>query len=127
MVRGAPDLRTCALKYGPKLEKPLRREKKQEFANKKPKFDNARRLRGICFINPEDGEYNEISKNARRKVGSSNGGGYALKKIKKHSGLQETEAKSGESNTIPKTKYACIVEAHESTRQRPGIFSAERS
>ena len=36
---------------------------------------------------------------------------------KKHLELQETEAKSDESK-IPKTKRACIVEAHESTRMR---------
>ena len=37
---------------------------------------------------------------------------------KKHFQFQETEAKSCESNKIPQTKHACIVEAHESTRQR---------
>ena len=47
----------CGLMYGLKLEKPLRRERgKQEWANEKPKFDNARRLRCICYIDPEDGE-----------------------------------------------------------------------
>ena len=40
------------------------------------------------------------------------------KGTKKHSGLQETEAKSDESNKIPKTKHACIVEVHETKRQR---------
>ena len=30
--------------------------------------------------------------------------------------------KSRESNKIPKTKHACIVEAHESTRQRLESF-----
>ena len=40
------------------------------------------------------------------------------KGTKKRSSFQETEAKSCESNKIPKTKHACIVEAHESTRQR---------
>ena len=34
---------------------------------------------------------------------------------KKFSGLHETEAKCDESNTIPKTKHAFIVESHEST------------
>ena len=37
---------------------------------------------------------------------------------KLHSGLQDIEAKNDEFNKIPKTKYACIVEAHESTRHR---------
>ena len=99
------------------LEKPLRREK-QEWANEKPKQDNAGRLRGIDFIDPEDGEYEETIKKRKEKVGSSSGGGNALqKRKKKHSWLQETEAKSCESNKIPKTKLACIVQAHESTRQ----------
>ena len=55
----------------------------------------------------------------KEKVGSSNACGNALQKgTKKHSQLQETEATSGESDKLPKTKHACIVEAHESTRQR---------
>ena len=43
-------------------------------------------------------------------------------RTKKRSGFQETEAKSCESNKIPKTKHACIVEVHESTRQRLESF-----
>ena len=31
------------------------KKEKQEWANEKPKLDNARRLRGIYFIDPEDG------------------------------------------------------------------------
>ena len=43
---------------------------------------------------------------------------FQWRRDKKHSRLQETEATSDESNKIPKTKHACIVESHESTRQR---------
>ena len=32
--------------------------------------------------------------------------------------FQETEAKHDALNKVPKTKYACTVEAHEYTRQR---------
>ena len=85
-----PDLRMCGPKYG----------EKQEEANEKPKLDNPRRTRGISFIDPEDGELEETIKNA------------------KPSSVQETEAKSCESTKIPKREHACIVEAHESTRQR---------
>ena len=35
---------------------------------KKPKLDNARKLIGIYFIDPDDTECSEIIKNARRKV-----------------------------------------------------------
>ena len=33
-----------------------------------PKLGNARRLRGIHFINPEDEEYKETNRNARPKL-----------------------------------------------------------
>ena len=35
-----------------------------------------------------------------------------------HSSPQEAEAESCESNKIPETTHACIVEAHQSTTQR---------
>ena len=36
------------------------RKKKQEWAKEKPKLDNARKLRGIYFIDPDDRKYSEI-------------------------------------------------------------------
>ena len=44
----------------------LRRKRKKTGLWRKPKLDNARKLRGIFFIDPEDGEYEENMKNARR-------------------------------------------------------------
>ena len=44
------------------------RKEKQKWAFGKPKLDNARRLRGIFFIDPEDEEFKEIVKNARRML-----------------------------------------------------------
>ena len=41
---------------------------KHKWAIEKPKLDNARRLRGIYFIDPEDMEFKEIIKNVRRKL-----------------------------------------------------------
>ena len=43
---------------------------------------------------------------------------------KKHFPFQENEAKSCESNKIPKTKHACIVDEHESTREQFETISA---
>ena len=52
---------------------------KQEWANDKPKLDNARRLRGNYFIDPEDGEYIEKpSKMEKKTVGRSSGCGNAV-------------------------------------------------
>ena len=45
-----------------------KRKEKQKWAIEKPKLDNVRRLRGIYFIDPEDWEFKDIMKNARRKL-----------------------------------------------------------
>ena len=86
-------------------------KEKQKWPNEKIHLENARKLRGIYFIDPEDMEFKETIKNARRKLETS----VALAmpcKIMKICG-------SGESNKI-KTKLACILEADESTRMRMG-------
>ena len=41
-------------------------KEQQKWSHEKPKLDNARRLRGIYFIEPEDKEFKEIIKNARK-------------------------------------------------------------
>ena len=46
----------------------LKRKAKQKWAIEKPKLDNARQLRGIFFIEPEDEDFKDIMKNARRKL-----------------------------------------------------------
>ena len=43
-------------------------KEKQKWSREKPKLDNARKLRGIYFIDPEDKEYKETIKNARKKL-----------------------------------------------------------
>ena len=48
--------------------------------------------------------------------------------LKSPSSSRVTEAKLEASSKVPKTKYACIVEAHESTRQRvePSLENSNR-
>ena len=93
------------------------KREKQEWAIEKPKLNNARRLRGIYFIDPEDGENKETIKNARRKLEVSMDAAMPCKKGRKKQ-CSPQEARSCASNKIHQTKHACIVEAHESTRQR---------
>ena len=45
-----------------------KRKEKQKWAIGKPKLENARRLRGIFFIDPDDDEFKRFTKNARRKL-----------------------------------------------------------
>ena len=69
---------------------------------------NARKLREIYFIDPEDTEFKETIKNARKKLETSVAPAVPCKIMKKNCG-------SGISNKIL-TKLACILEADESTR-----------
>ena len=86
---------------------------RQEWAIEKPKFDNARRLRGIYFIDPEDMEFKKIIKNARRKLETPMAPAMPCKTCKK-SKHGETRSKTNDF----KSKFACILEASESTRMR---------
>ena len=56
-----PELRT-------KLGRISKLKEKQKWSNEKSKFVNARRLRGIYFIDPEDKEFKETIRNARKKL-----------------------------------------------------------
>ena len=87
-------------------------KEKQTWSNEKLHLENARKLRGIYFIDPEDKEFKETIKNARKKLETSVAPGMPCKTMKKKCG-------SGGSNKI-KIKLACILEADESTRMRMG-------
>ena len=90
-------------------------KEKQKWSNEKPKLDNARRLRGIYFIDPEDKEFKETIKNARKKLEVPMAPAMPCKTSKtcKHGQTR------GKTNEI-KSKLACILEASESTRLRIG-------
>ena len=53
-------------------------KEKQKWSEEKIHLDNARKLRGIYFIDPEDKEFKETIKNARKKVGNISCSCYAL-------------------------------------------------
>ena len=89
-------------------------KEKQKWSNEKLHLENARKLRGIYFIDPEDTEFKETIKNARKKLETSVAPAMPCKNIKSNKNCG-----SGASNKI-KTKLACILEAGESTRMRMG-------
>ena len=89
-----------------------KRKANQKWPIEKPKLDNARKLRGIFFMEPEDEDFKNIMKNARWKFEIPMPVTMPCK-TPIHSG-GETYCGIGKS----KTKHACIVEADESTRIR---------
>ena len=93
------------------MGKQAKLKEKQKWSEGKLHLENARKLRGIYFIDPEDTEFKESS---RTRVRSWKHQSLLLCscKIKKNCGNDAT-------NKIH-TKLACILEADESTRMRMG-------
>ena len=87
-------------------------KEKQKWSNEKLHLEDARKKREIYFIDPEDKEFKETIKNARKKLETSVAPAMPCKIMKKDCG-------SGGSNKV-NTKLACILEADECTRLRMG-------
>ena len=93
------------------MPKADQRKEKQQWVIEKPTFDNARKLKGICFIDPEDGECKETIKNARKKLETLLEAAMPCKMVRRQrfKELREFLA-SGDTHPHKKTKCACIVE-----------------
>ena len=83
------------------------RKQKQRWAVVKPKLDDARQMRGIFFIEPNDEEFKLTMKAARRKLEVPMPAAMPCKIPIKSSG--ETHSIIGNR----KTKYSCVVDADE--------------
>ena len=86
---------------------------KYKWAIEKPKLDNARRFRGIYFIDPEAMEFKEIIQNARRKLETPMVQLCLARRARK----TITERPGSKTNDF-RCEFACILEASESTRMR---------
>ena len=89
-----------------------KRKAKQKWIIEKPKLDNARQLRGIFFIEPDDEEFRHTMRNARRKLEIPMPAAMPCK--------TPVNCRGETCRNIEKikTKYACIVDADESMRIR---------
>ena len=84
-------------------------KEKQKWSEEKLHLENARKLRGIYFIDPEDTEFKETMKNARKKLETSVAPAMPCKIMKIVGVVHPT-----------KFKQNLRVEANESTRMRMG-------
>ena len=75
---------------------------------RKTKLDNARRLRGFFFIDPQDVEFKDIMKHARRILE------IAIPAVMPCKFQRENYRETCRTVEEHKTKNACIVEADES-------------
>ena len=90
------------------LGKNAKLKEKQKWPEEKVRLENARKLRGIYFIDPEDTEFKETTKNARKKLETS---------VAHFMPVKFTNCGSGASNKIQ-------MEVNESTRMRMGNSKA---
>ena len=86
---------------------------KQKCSLEKPMLDNERRLRRIYFVDPEDKEFKETVRNARKKLETPVAPTMPCKTRKK-----STKGETRNKTNGFKSKFACILEASESTRLR---------
>ena len=90
-----------------KIGKAAQKREKQEWKNEKPKLDNARRLRGIYFIDPDEEENKDIIKNARRKLEVRMDASMLCKKTrKKTTSSQETGSRRNVHRTPCRTHFS---------------------
>ena len=95
------------------MSKAPQRREKQQWTIEQTRLDNAGKLGGIYFNDPDDLEFTETMINAREKLESPMES--AMPCNVQH--LQRREACGKEPN-IRRSRYACIVGAHESARKR---------
>ena len=78
MVRGETNEKTAYIQARSSMARALeiigkhaKLKEKQKWSEEKLHLENARKLRGIYFIDPEDKEFKETIKNARKKLETS--------------------------------------------------------
>ena len=100
-------------KFSQECRKAAQRREKQQWATEKPKLDNAPKLRGIYFIDPEDVEFKEAIQKRSEKLELPMEAAMPCKVKNNH-----CREPCGRESDTRKSKYACIVEAHESRSKR---------
>ena len=87
------------------MGKQAKLKEKQKWSNEKLHLENARKLRGIYFIDPEDTEFKETIKNARKKLETPMAPAMPCKIIKNNKNCGSGASKNF---FLKKKRLACI-------------------
>ena len=101
----------CGQICGKHVSDASKRKAKRKRAIEKPKLDNAKRLRGFYFIDPDDEEFQGYHEKCAYKVGNSDASSNASQ-----TSTWQVQGNLWHRVGQHKTKCACIVEAGESMR-----------
>ena len=110
-----------------KLVKPLKIEKNKNEKNERPKLVNARRLRGICFIDPDDEDYKEKLSKMREANWKDLWHLPCFLRELRVASRKCLQSRRFASEKTPKSVSGCIMESHESTRQRVESSQPQKS
>ena len=103
-----------------RIGKDAQRREKRGWAIEKPKLECARHLRRSYSIDPSDEDDKNIIKTSRCKLETPMEAAIPCKRDFSKASIRETVVPKTEQATASdaKTRFSCIAEAHESTRQR---------
>ena len=103
-------------------------KEKQKWSNDKLHLENARKLRGIYFIDPEDKEFKETIKNARKKLETSVGPAMPCKIMKKNCGSSGSNKKNETLRALWKLMNLrdCVWEIHYQVIMKTILQEKER-
>ena len=108
--------------YGRKLVKPLRIEKNKNRQKKEPKLDSARKLRSICFIDPDDKRVFSNSQKRQKKTGKTYGTSHAMQKDgQAASQYHESHAKQWQRKGVQNNVW--LKPTLDSARKLRGIYT----
>ena len=82
-------------------------KEKQNWASEKRELENVRKLQDISFIDPEDKEFADIIKNARKKLEVQTASAVPCKRTTSRNGVTCVQKDDH------KSKLTCILEAEE--------------
>ena len=83
---------------GEKWGKNAKLKEKQKLSHENLHLDNVRKLRGIFFIDPEDTEFKETIKNARKKLETSMAPAMPSKVIKNNQNCRNGDKSNKDQN-----------------------------
>ena len=97
------------------MSKSSQQKGRRYWAVETPKLDNFRKLRGIYDIDPDDVVFKDTMKNALKNLEVPL---ECAMPCKSHITTKHGETRRSLISNKRKTRYACVIEAHESTRTR---------
>ena len=108
-----------------KIGKAIHNREKQDWAKEKQTLDNARKLRGLYFIDPDGREYSEILKKHKKNIRKTHGTSHAMQRMV-HLRITKVMQSNDKAKDF-KTMYGCTVEFSSIHKATSGMLSTHKT